>query len=306
MGAAGRAGSLALLEAAYDAGVRHFDVAPLYGFGQAEGCVGEFLARHPGECTVATKYGIPPAKNPGLIGLARAVARPVLRVLPGVKQRLAGAAGKAFAGGERAKFTVEEARASIERSLRELRVGRIDLWLLHEVTADDLRFADELLRYLDDRVAAGVIGAFGVGSERTRVETLAMKRPQFCRVVQFEWSILDRPVSGIEGFRIQHRALTESFRRLHAWLVADRRRCAEWTRETGAELEDREVLAGLMLRAALNENAGGIVLFSSKNAAHMRRNVQVAEDSGLDAAAAALYRLAQTAARELREIEVGG
>ena len=48
MGALGQKESLALLEAAYDAGVRHFDVAPLYGFGQAEGCLGEFLARHRG------------------------------------------------------------------------------------------------------------------------------------------------------------------------------------------------------------------------------------------------------------------
>ena len=65
MGALGRKESLGLLEAAFDAGVRHFDVAPLYGFGQAESCVGEFLSRHKAEVTVTTKYGIPPAKNPG-------------------------------------------------------------------------------------------------------------------------------------------------------------------------------------------------------------------------------------------------
>src|ERR1017187_8275756 len=36
MGAMGRKESVAMLEAAFDAGVRHFDVAPMYGFGQAE------------------------------------------------------------------------------------------------------------------------------------------------------------------------------------------------------------------------------------------------------------------------------
>ena len=40
MGAMGRKESVAMLEAAFDAGVRHFDVAPMYGFGQAESCVG--------------------------------------------------------------------------------------------------------------------------------------------------------------------------------------------------------------------------------------------------------------------------
>ena len=38
--------SLRLLEAAYDAGIRHFDVAPMYGYGEAESCLGEFRARH--------------------------------------------------------------------------------------------------------------------------------------------------------------------------------------------------------------------------------------------------------------------
>ena len=36
MGALGRRQSLRLLEAAYDAGIRHFDVAPMYGYGEAE------------------------------------------------------------------------------------------------------------------------------------------------------------------------------------------------------------------------------------------------------------------------------
>ena len=63
MGALGRRQSLRLLEAAYDAGIRHFDVAPMYGYGEAESCLGEFLQRHPGQLTVTTKYGIAPPKN---------------------------------------------------------------------------------------------------------------------------------------------------------------------------------------------------------------------------------------------------
>ncbi len=139
MGALGKRESLALLEAAYDAGVRHFDVAPLYGFGQAEACLGEFLAARRGEVTVTTKYGIPPAKNPGLVGLARKLARPLVKALPGMKQRLSSAGGEGgFRWGE-GEFTAAEARESLERSLRELKTERVDVWLLHEVTADDLR-----------------------------------------------------------------------------------------------------------------------------------------------------------------------
>src|SRR5580698_4297843 len=105
MGAMDGKESLAMLEAAFDAGVRHFDVAPMYGFGQAEGCLGEFLGRHRAEVTVTTKYGIPPAKNPGLMGLARSIARPLVKALPGLKQRLSKAAGAVTASGEKASFT---------------------------------------------------------------------------------------------------------------------------------------------------------------------------------------------------------
>ena len=35
---------LRLLEVAYDCGIRHFDVARYYGFGDAEGLLGEFGA----------------------------------------------------------------------------------------------------------------------------------------------------------------------------------------------------------------------------------------------------------------------
>jgi D-threo-aldose 1-dehydrogenase len=305
MGAMNRAESLAMLEAAFDAGVRHFDVAPLYGFGQAESCLGEFLGRHR-EVTVTTKYGIPPAKNPGLIGLARSIARPLVKALPGLKQRLSKVAGAATASGEKASFTAEQAKASLERSLAELKTDRIDVWLLHEVTSDDLRDSDELLRLLEDSVAAGTIGAFGVGSEREKVETLAIKRPKFCAVMQFEWSVIDRPVLGLAGFRMHHRALTDNFRGLRARLVGDRARCAEWSDAVGADLADSGVLASLMLKAALVENPESVILFSSKRPEHIRRNVSVAGDAGLEAPAKKLYGIVQAAAKMQRAIEVGG
>ena len=88
MGASGKRASLATLEAAFAAGIRHFDVAPMYGYGEAESCLGEFLKRHPGAATVTTKYGIPPARNQALLGMARRVAGPVVRALPGLKSRL--------------------------------------------------------------------------------------------------------------------------------------------------------------------------------------------------------------------------
>jgi D-threo-aldose 1-dehydrogenase len=292
MGVMGRKESIATLETAFDAGVRHFDVAPMYGFGQAESCVGEFLGRHRAEVTVTTKYGIPPAKHQGLIGLGRSMARPVVKALPGLKQRLSKMAGNMAQPAEKASFTAAQAKESLDRSLAELRTDRIDVWLLHEVTADDLQ--DEgLLRLLEDLVAAGTIGTFGVGSEREKVEALLAARPAYCDVVQFEWSIMDAPVPAMKSFRIHHRALTENLRSLHAGIMEDKARAARWSERVGADLVDREVLASLMLRAALVENPESVILFSSKSQAHMRHNIRVAEDRSLEAPAHRLYSLVQ-------------
>jgi len=292
MGAMGRKESIAILESAFDAGIRHFDVAPMYGFGQAESCVGEFLGRHRAEVTVTTKYGIPPAKHQGLMSVARSIARPLIKALPGLKRGLSSVAGRAAQPAEKASFTAAQAKESLERSLKELRTDRIDVWLLHEVTAEDLR-DDELLRFLEDSVAAGTIGTFGVGSEREKIEALLTARPEYCRTAQFEWSVMDAPVPAMASFRIHHRALTENFRELHAGLAADKARAKRWSEQAAADVADRNVLAGLMLKAALVENPQSPILFSSKNPAHMRENVRVAGDRTLEAPARALYALVQ-------------
>src|ERR1035438_8960391 len=77
MGATTLRESLGLLEAAFDAGIRHFDTAPSYGSGQSEGCLGEFLSRHRNTVTITTKYGIAPPEHPGLITVALGLVRPL-------------------------------------------------------------------------------------------------------------------------------------------------------------------------------------------------------------------------------------
>jgi D-threo-aldose 1-dehydrogenase len=293
MGAMGRAESLAILEAAFDAGIRHFDVAPMYGYGQAESVAGEFLARHHGEITIATKYGIPPAKRQGLISLARSVARPVVKAMPGLKRGLTSAAAKATSAGPKASFTAAEARESLDRSLRELKTDHVDIWLLHDATLADLH--DEgLLRLMQDSVAAGKIGTFGIGGDRAAIDEIAAVRPQYLPVVQFAWSVLDTPVPATKSFRIGHRALTDNFRKLHQQLVMDKAFCTRWSGLVGSDLVDSQALSALMLKAAMVENPQGVVLFSSKRAEHIRNNAAVAEDTTLGSPARRLYALVQS------------
>jgi aryl-alcohol dehydrogenase-like predicted oxidoreductase len=295
MGALGRRQSLRLLEAAYDAGVRHFDVAPMYGYGEAESCLGEFRARR-NDITVTTKYGIAPPKRGGLLRAARRVVGPMLQRVPALKRRVAQAAGAVAAPAEKSRFTADEARASLENSLRALRANFIDVWLLHEAEATDLS-DDALLNFLHDAVAQKKIGAFGVGSDSAKLPALLRERPAYCQVVQHDWSVLNSLEAPLApqppAFHIHHRALTDRLHILHANLAADRERCRRWSEITGRDLARREQLAALMLKAALVLYPNTVVLVSSKNPAHIRENVHVAEDASLEAPARRLYDLVQ-------------
>jgi aryl-alcohol dehydrogenase-like predicted oxidoreductase len=291
MGALGHRDSLRLLEAAYDAGIRHFDVAPMYGYGEAESCLGDLVDRHR-DISVTTKYGIAPPKRGGLLRSARRVAGPVLQRIPALKKRLARAAAAVAAPAEKSHFSAAEARASLDNSLRALRTEFIDIWLLHEAEAADLT-DDSLLRFMEDSVAQGKIGSFGVGSDSAKLPALLSDRPAYCRVVQHDWSVLDNAEQPSPAFHIHHRALTDRLHTLHADLTADRARLYRWSDATGVDLARREHLAALMLKAALVLYPDTILLVSSRNPAHIRENVRVAEDASLEQPARRLYELVQ-------------
>ncbi len=295
MGALGRKDSLKMLEAAFDAGIRHFDVAPLYGYGEAEGCLGEFLARHKGAVSVTTKFGMAPEDGRSLKAVVRGLARPVLKMLPGLKAGLRGAAAASMGEAARPVFNVGNAHASLNRSLQALQVDRIDVWLLHEATAEDL-VHDSLLRLMEDLVGSGKVGTFGVGSGREKIPALLAERAGYCPVVQYEWSVLDGLIAPGESFRIHHRALTENFRALHAALAEDGARAKRWSAACAANVADAEVLARLMLKASLMCNPDSVILFSSKRPEHIRNNAALVDDVAAGEQALQLYALVRAEA----------
>jgi aryl-alcohol dehydrogenase-like predicted oxidoreductase len=303
MGATNRGDSLRLLETAYEAGIRHFDVAPRYGYGEAESCLGEFLQNHRGQITIATKYGIAPPKKPTIIKLGRKIAGPILKQLPSLKHRLAQAANAATRNPERPTFTAPEAKASLQRSLLALRTNHIDLWLLHEATAPDLH-DDTLLHLLEAEAQKGTIGAFGIGSSADKIPAILATHPAYCRTLQYEWSILDSPISDVPirlpaPFRIHHGTLTKNFHAIHQSIINNQPLCQRWSASINTDLSRPEALAHLMLKAALVMNPTSIILFSSKNPAHIHANVRTAADTSLELPARQLYKLVQSECDQL-------
>ena len=301
MGGMGRKDSLQTLEWAFDAGVRHFDVAPMYGYGEAEDCLGEFVARHAGEITVATKFGIPPMKNTGMASALRALARPILKAVPALKARAQRAATAVANEPATRSLSVPEAEASLHNSLRLLRLQRIDVFLLHDARLDELQ-DEALLRFLEDSRKAGKIGSFGVGTDRADAADILREQPRYAPVVQREWSVFN-PHDTDTAFHIHHRSLSSSRSRLLQYLQDNPALAAAWSDEVGSALLEPGVLSSLMMRAALLANPGGVVLFSSKDRRHMEENASLAEPSAHDAKAEALYRLVQ---REFPQGPPGG
>lgn len=275
MGGLSERESLRLLEVAYEAGIRHFDVAPSYGHGLAERCLGKFLRGKRDHVTVATKYGILPPRRAWL-GFARTVIRPLALRVPAARHLVGRAAAGLKTG---AKFRAREARSSLENSLRELGLDRIDLWLLHEATAGDLDGSD-LLPALRSFKQDGSIGAYGIGTERGKLDALWQRHPEYCRVLQYEWSAFAPEAAHPGAFCIRHRAISGAYRQMSALLVRDYDGLRQLSAELDADLAGPEILTAMLPAAALAANPDGMVLFSSRVPAHIRANTDFAKDPG--------------------------
>ena len=121
----------ALLLAALDAGVTHFDTAALYGFGASESIVGQVLAPHRSRFTLASKCGLTHETGDGTVKPGRVIdGRP------------------------------ETIRATCEGSLRRLKTDVIDLYYLHRW--DKAVPIEDSVGALAELVRAGKIRAIGL------------------------------------------------------------------------------------------------------------------------------------------------
>lgn len=260
-----------LLEVALDAGIRHFDVAPMYGLGLVEREVGRFARGRRDRIVIATKFGIAPT------GAARALARvqgPVQRALaamPALGERAgppdgdprSGALGSALYGSP--GYGAEAARRSLERSLRELRTDHVDVLLLHDPRPGDVR-SDDVREYLESARAAGLIRAWGVAGEPgPTVEAVSRLGPPV-PVLQVRDDVFLRSLRAVPAtayrtailFGVVGRALA----RILAHVRSDETVRRRWNDATGLDCSQPGEIAALLLRDGLRESAG-LILFST-------------------------------------------
>lgn len=106
---------LSVLEAAYNSGVRSFDTAPIYGFGQAETVLGKFLSLHStDDVEVTTKLGLRVSPAMQYLQPAQRVARALIARSPAAR-RLGQAVGHRVTEPTRDRALAESAASSLKR-----------------------------------------------------------------------------------------------------------------------------------------------------------------------------------------------
>jgi aryl-alcohol dehydrogenase-like predicted oxidoreductase len=195
MGRVGRKASLAALGAAYDAGITFYDTARSYGYGEAEGVLGDFLRARRDAVVLSTKFGILPAKTNPLKQALKPLARGLVRLTPAVRRAMQGRIAAQFSSGH---FTVEAMRSSLEASLRALKTGYVDLFFLHLPAVSVLQ-QEDLFAALEQLTVEGKVLRVGIAAEAPlAMAALQANRPDL-RTVQFPCNLFDGGLTGKLG-----------------------------------------------------------------------------------------------------------
>lgn len=271
---------LAMLAAAHEAGVRHLDTAPMYGLGLSESEVGRFIRSRRDELTIATKFGIAPTGAGRALGHVQGPIRRILAAAPALRERARSSASGPGAGPAGSLlysspgYDAGAARRSLEASLRALSTDRVDLFLLHEPSGEDVRSAD-VRAWLEDARDAGTVRAWGVAGEPDIVgQAVEVLGPETVRQVR-EDPFLRAGAAADPGPRVTFGALSRAMPRLVSLLGGGMWPDLRWA-DLDLDPGDRAGLARLLLRAAMRSNPGGVVLIGTTDPGHLRDAAEAA------------------------------
>lgn len=154
---------MAVLGSAVDSGITHFDIARIYGLGQAEAELGKFLQTVDRDTvTVATKFGLDAVGAARRLGRLQAPARALLRKAPALRR----AVKRHAAALETARsYGAAIAARSLDQSLAALGVDYIDILFVHAPRPGDTVATDELRQFFERARQQGKIRAWGVSQD---------------------------------------------------------------------------------------------------------------------------------------------
>lgn len=249
---------LHLLDAAFGHGLRHFDVARMYGLGAVEGEVGRFArGRRRDQLTIATKFGIEPSAGLGRFARFQQPARELMNRVPAARRAVK---RRSSAMMTPRRYDLAIAQRSFETSLRELGLDYVDLLFVHDPAPQDDIHAEELTAFFQAQRDAGKIRAWGVSQDaHPGLDVVGELGPS--AVLQIRETVFARATSANPrvSFGVLGAPREELLGRLHADPVLRR----AWTAQLGVDPCAGDTLARLLLADALDANATGAVLYST-------------------------------------------
>jgi D-threo-aldose 1-dehydrogenase len=257
-----------VLDAAYDAGIRHFDVAPMYGLGLAETELAPFLRGRRAKVTVTTKFGIVPTTLTKGIAQVQGPLRALLAKQPNVSAGLkesgrgpnSGSLGRLLYSSP--SYDRKAAQSALERSLRILDTDWIDVFLLHDPIGSLVAEASDLIDYLDEQRRKGRIRSWGVTGQRNELPDLLTSLGG-APVIQYRDDIFEDAGAMPDGSSITYGALARALPVLRRFLTQSPDASDAWSARLGTDLAEESSLPKVLLSIALRRNASGPVLFTT-------------------------------------------
>lgn len=172
LGRHSRRDSARAIRAALALGIRHFDTARSYGWGEAEVLLGQIVRSVPREeLVIVSKCGLVPVRQSAVLRLAKAVARQLVAWVPGLRSRVVRLASSQ-AVQPTGTYDLEILKRSLRDSLVNLDTAYLDVLLLHnfEVGKPGL---DAVVEWMRGLKAKGIIRNYGFSVESDLLPALA-------------------------------------------------------------------------------------------------------------------------------------